>query len=63
MRSFRLNDEANLNLYNAAFSRRQTAVFKQDLPRAKRITLQAWQQRPRREKLKERAATLFRAVL
>jgi cardiolipin synthase A/B len=63
MRSFRLNDEANLNLYDANFSRRQTEVFEQDLLRARQITLQAWQQRPLTEKLKERVATLFRAVL
>ena len=30
-RSFRLNDEANLNVYDAAFARRQTEVFEDDL--------------------------------
>ena len=30
-RSFRLNDEANLNVYDAAFAARQTGVFEQDL--------------------------------
>ena len=32
-RSFRLNDEANLNVYDAAFARRQTEVFEEDLKR------------------------------
>lgn len=63
MRSFRLNDEANLNLYDAVFSDRQTEVFELDLPRARRITLEAWQQRPRMEMVQERVAALFRAVL
>lgn len=63
MRSFRLNDEANLNIYDSAFAGRQTQVFEEDLQRAQRITLAAWQRRPLREKLHERVAGLFRAVL
>jgi cardiolipin synthase len=63
MRSFRLNDEANLNIYDAAFARRQTEVFEADLQRTRRITLQDWRARPLHEKIHERAATLFRAIL
>lgn len=37
-RSFRLNDEANLNVYNPAFAARQTAVFEDDLKHARRVT-------------------------
>ena len=40
-RSFRLNDEANLNVYDAAFAQRQTAVFEADLQRSRRVTLEA----------------------
>jgi cardiolipin synthase len=58
-RSFRLNDEANLNIYDAAFAARMTRVFEQDLTRARRITLQEWQNRPWREKLLERVMSLF----
>ena len=41
VRSFRLNDEANLNIYDAAFAARQTAVFEADLKQSRRITLRA----------------------
>lgn len=63
MRSFRLNDEANLNIYDAAFSERQCEVFEQDLQRSVRITFADWQNRPWREKLRDRAATLLRIAL
>ncbi len=58
-RSFRLNDEANLNIYDADFARQQIDVFREDLTRSRRITLQQWQQRPLREKLWEHAASLL----
>jgi cardiolipin synthase len=58
-RSFRLNDEANLNIYDPAFAERVTAVFEQDLQRARRITLEMWQDRPLREKLLEKASALL----
>ncbi len=45
-RSFKLNDEANLNVYNQQFAERQLADFKVDLTRAKRITFQDWENRP-----------------
>jgi cardiolipin synthase len=59
VRSFRLNDEANLNIYDAGFAQRQTRVFESDLQRSRRVTLQAWQARPLGEKLHERAAALL----
>ena len=62
-RSFRLNDEANLNVYDAAFAERQTAVFEQDLTHARRVTVQAWEERPFTEQLKERAALLLGSQL
>jgi cardiolipin synthase A/B len=58
-RSFRLNDEANLNIYDAAFSERQTQVFEEDLTRARRVSLQEWENRPLKEKLSERLALLL----
>lgn len=45
-RSFKLNDEANLNVYNQQFAERQLADFKGDLTRAKQITFQEWETRP-----------------
>jgi cardiolipin synthase len=62
-RSFALNDEANLNVLDAAFAREQTAVFEDDLRHAKRITLQQWQQRPAREKAMEKMASLIGSQL
>ncbi len=62
-RSFRLNDEANLNIYDPVFAARQTRVFEQDLSRARRISLQEWQDRPVKEKLKERLALLLDSQL
>ena len=58
-RSFRLNDEANLNIYDAAFAAEQVAVFNADIAQSKRVTLAEWQARPFSEKLKERVATLI----
>ncbi|MEP6559267.1 MAG: phospholipase D-like domain-containing protein, partial [Burkholderiales bacterium] len=52
-RSFSLNDEANLNVFDAAFAARQVAVFEQDLQRAQRVTLEQWRNRPLSEKLIE----------
>ena len=62
-RSFRLNDEANLNIYDAEFARRQIEIFEDDLSHSRRISLQQWQQRPLAEKLREHAAALFRDQL
>ena len=62
-RSFRLNDEANLNVYDAEFARLQTETFDADLKRSKRITYEQWEARPWHEKLKERGAALFSSQL
>lgn len=58
-RSFRLNDEANLNVYDPEFAEATTRVFEADLKRSRRITFEEWQQRPVREKLLEKAAALL----
>ncbi|MDY6945800.1 MAG: cardiolipin synthase [Pseudomonadota bacterium] len=63
MRSFRLNDEANLNVYDAAFARQLTAVFEQDLKHAERITLESWLHRPLLEKIMENAAAALSSQL
>jgi len=62
-RSFRLNDEANLNVYDRAFAARQEKVFEQDIARSRRVTLADWQNRPWHEKLMERAAGLLHTQL
>jgi cardiolipin synthase A/B len=62
-RSFRLNDEANLNIFDTTFAGRQTQVFEEDLRRAKRVTFEAWTNRPWKEKLKERLASALESQL
>ncbi len=52
-RSFSLNAEANLNIYDADFARRMTEVFERDLTQAKRYTYEEWRARPLKEKLLE----------
>jgi cardiolipin synthase A/B len=49
-RSFRLNDEANLNVYDEGFAKRQLAQFEKDLGKSRRITLHEWETRPLWEK-------------
>jgi cardiolipin synthase len=62
-RSFSVNDEANLNVYDADFARRQSEVFAQDLARSRRITLEEWQRRPWRQKVFDYAASLLSSQL
>jgi cardiolipin synthase A/B len=62
-RSFRLNDEANLNVLDAALAAEQTVIFEEDKRHARRVTLTAWRRRPAGEKLKERLAGLVRSQL
>ena len=62
-RSFRLNDEANLNIYDTEFAKQQTSIFEEDLKNSRQITFQAWTDRPWKEKLVERLALLLRSQL
>lgn len=62
-RSFRLNDEANLNVLDTTFARRLVDVFEADWARSHPVTLEAWRERPLQEKLIEHAAALLRTQL
>ena len=62
-RSFRLNDEANLNVLDRDLALAQARQFDADKQRSRRITLEEWRRRPWSEKLKERTAELLRAQL
>jgi cardiolipin synthase A/B len=62
-RSFRLNDEANLNVFDAELAARQIADFTADLKRSRRITYEEWEARPWTQKLWERAVALAGAQL
>jgi cardiolipin synthase len=62
-RSFRLNDEANLNIYDEAFAAAETVQFEADLAQSKRITLEAWKSRPLHEKAMEHLASVLSVQL
>jgi cardiolipin synthase len=57
-RSFRLNDEATLNIVDAEFAAQQSAIFEYDLGHSRQISLAEWRERPLREQLVERVASL-----
>ncbi len=62
-RSFRLNDEANLNVYDRTFAQQMTQVFEGDLKPAVRYTLEMWKRRPLKEKLVEKLLRPIRSQL
>ena len=62
-RSFRLNDEANLNVYDARFAKRQTRVFEDDIRRSRRVTYEDWLNRPLRERVHEKFTAVLRSQL
>jgi cardiolipin synthase len=62
-RSFRLNDEANLNVFDDAFARGQAGIFAQDRARSRRVTLEEWRDRPVTERIEELVAWALRRQL
>ena len=62
-RSFKMNDEANLNIYDTDFARAQVAIFERDLKSAKRITHEQWLNRPLKEKAWEKMASWLGPLL
>ncbi len=62
-RSFRLNDEANLNILDPEFARGQVRVFELDKTRSERLTLERWRSRPWQQRARERLAGLLRPQL
>jgi cardiolipin synthase A/B len=62
-RSFRLNDEANLNVFDEAFAREQAEIFVQDRGRSKAVTLEEWRGRAITERLEEAVAWMLRRQL
>jgi cardiolipin synthase len=63
VRSFQLNDEASLNVYDAGFAARMTEVFEADLKPTVRYTHEMWRHRPLREKLVEKFVLPIRSQL
>jgi len=62
-RSFRLNDEANLNVFDGEFAAGQVRLFEADKARSKQMTLEWWRGRPWHERAREHVAGLLRSQL
>lgn len=58
-RSFRLNDEANLNILDPEFAKRQADDFEQDKAKSRAVTVEMWRRRPVGERIAERVAALL----
>ena len=63
LRSFQLNDEASLNVYDKAFAERMTVVFETDLAHARTYTFKQWNERPWTEKFAEKFILPIRSQL
>jgi cardiolipin synthase len=50
-RSFQLNDEANINIYDRAFASHMTDVIDRDIARSRELTLAQWRERPWRQRI------------
>ena len=59
-RSFRLNDEMNLNVYDEDFAHKMTGIFEKDLEDCSLATYEEWQNRSFTTKLSDRFYRLFR---
>ena len=62
-RSFRLNDEATLNIIETDFGRQQTAIFEADLADSSVVAYAQWKDRPWRERIGEWLASLIGSQL
>jgi len=62
-RSFRLNDEVNVNVYDEAIAAKLEAMFMDDLAHSEEITARRWFRRPRFSRIKEAIAGIFRPQL
>jgi cardiolipin synthase len=61
IRSFRLNDEASLNVYDRDFAAQMTQAFERDLEQALQYDLAMWKRRPLRQKLAEKLVRPLRS--
>jgi cardiolipin synthase len=62
-RSFRLNDEVNINIYNDDIASQMETMFHADLARCEEVTLRKWFRRGWLDKTKEKLAGVFRPQL
>jgi cardiolipin synthase A/B len=62
-RSFRLNDEANLNVFSDDLAREQIALIDADIQQSRRMVLNKWRHRKFGRRINERLALLLRSQL
>ena len=62
-RSFRLNDEANLNVFSARLAAEQIRNIDADIAQSKRMVLRRWARRPASRRFYENLALLLRSQL
>lgn len=62
-RSFRLNDEVNVNIYDEGIAATMEVMFEDDLAHSREISLGRWYKRPALSRLKENFADLFKRQL
>jgi cardiolipin synthase A/B len=62
-RSFRLNDEANLNVFSAELAREQIRYIDMDIKQSKRMVPRRWARRSGTRRVYEQLALLLRSQL
>jgi cardiolipin synthase len=62
-RSFRLNDEANLNVFSEDLAREQIALIDADIAKSRRMVVNKWRHRKFGRRINERLALLLRSQL
>jgi cardiolipin synthase len=62
-RSFRLNDEANLNVFSARLAAEQIRHIEADIAQSRRMVLKRWARRPASRRFYENLALLLRSQL
>jgi cardiolipin synthase len=62
-RSFRLNDEANLNVMSASFAQEQIQLFEEDKTHARLVTYKAWKKRGLFKKIVERLSSPLKGLM
>ena len=62
-RSFRLNDEANLNVFSEDLAREQIRLIDADIQQSRLMVLRKWRHRTVGRRINERLALLLRSQL
>jgi cardiolipin synthase len=62
-RSFRLNDEVNVNIYDENIASQMEKMFFEDLARSEEISQRHWHARPFLDRMKEKVAAWFKPQL